>query len=170
MLPRLTVGPKCLTNQAWLAFVGASQSEVVEVDVAGDLVDQAGAHLARGAEDAGGAALARLGDHLPGAGVELLLDPLDPLVGRELDGAVLRADLGEDGEVAGEVGDQLELALARDLDRAVRDLDVREAELVEPRLVLVELALDVDDLEEGAADHDRLALQHVELRSRFGVT
>ena len=40
---------------------------------------------------------------------------------------VLRADLGEHGEVAREVGDQLELSLARDVDRAVGDLDVRRA-------------------------------------------
>ena len=46
---------------------------------------------------------------------------------------------------------------------AVGDLDVRHAELAEPALVLVELALRVDGLEEGAADHDRLVLQHVEL-------
>ena len=54
-------------------------------------------------------------------------------------------------------------ALARDVDRAVGDLDVREAELGEPPLVLVELARRVDDLEERAADHDRLLAQHVEL-------
>src|SRR2546430_8013911 len=41
--------------------------EVVEVDLVRDLVDQAGAHVAVLAEDAGRAALARLRDHLPGA-------------------------------------------------------------------------------------------------------
>jgi hypothetical protein len=54
--------------------------------------------------------------------------------GAKNDVGVLRADLGEDGEVAGEVGDQLELSLARDLDRAVGDLDVREAVLASQRL------------------------------------
>src|SRR5438128_3993566 len=54
--------------------------EVVEVDLVRDLVDEARAHVAVPAEDPGGAALAGLGDHLPGAGIELLLDPLDPLV------------------------------------------------------------------------------------------
>ena len=132
MLPRFTFGPKCLTNQAWLALVGASQIRSCEVDLVRDLVDEAGPHLAGRPEDAGGAALAALGDHLPGAGRELLLDPLDPLVRGEDDLGVLRADLGEDGEVAGEVGDQLELALARDVDRPVGDLDVVEAELLEP--------------------------------------
>ena len=81
---------------------------------------------------------------------------------------VLRADLGEDGEVAREVGDQLELALARDVDRAVGDLDVREAELGQPALVLVELVLRVDDLEERAADHDGLLAQDVELALEVG--
>ena len=95
-----------------------------------DLADQLGAHAAGRVEDAGGAALARLGDHLPGAGGELLVQPPHPLVGRVLDGRVLRAHLGEDGEVAREVGDQLELTLAWDVDRAVRDLDVRDPEAV----------------------------------------
>ena len=52
--------------------------------------------------------------------------------GREDDLGVLGADLREDGEVAGEVADQLELLVARDLDRAVGDLDVGEAVLDEP--------------------------------------
>ena len=91
-------------------------------------------------EDAGGAALARLGDHLPRAGGELVVQPRRPFVDRVLDRGVLGADLGENGEVAREVGDQLELALARDLDRAVRDLDVRQTEVGQPLLVLVELA------------------------------
>src|SRR2546428_12016156 len=47
--------------------------EVVEVDRVRDLVDEACSHLAAGAEDPGRAALARLRDHLPGAGPELLL-------------------------------------------------------------------------------------------------
>src|SRR5262249_8294978 len=85
------------------------EDEVGERDLVGDLVDEAGAHVAVLAEDARGAALARLGDDLPGAGVLLLLDPLDPLVRRVDDVGVLGADLGENGEVAGEVLDQLEL-------------------------------------------------------------
>ena len=61
-----------------------------------------------------------------------------------------------------EVGDQLELALARDLERSVRDLDVREALLVEPAPELVELAARVDDLEERAAADDRRLERPVE--------
>ena len=95
--------------------------------------------------------------------VELVVQPRRPLVGGVLDRGVLRADLGENGEVPREVGDQLELALARDVDRAVGDLDVRQAELGQPLLVLVELVLRVDDLEERAAEHDGLVAQHVEL-------
>src|SRR4051795_8975664 len=71
------------------------EDQVADGDLVGDLVDQAGAHVAVLAEDAGGAALARLGDDLPGAGGELFLDPLDPLVGRVDDVGVLGADLGE---------------------------------------------------------------------------
>src|SRR3954471_6011162 len=137
--------------------------DVVEVELVRDLVDQPGAHVAVLAEDACAAAFARLGDDLPGAGVLLFLQPLHPLVGREHDLAVLRADLGEDREVPREVGDQLELALSRDLDRAVADLDVLDTEVVQPLLVLVEHAAHVDDLEERPADHDGLAFQHVEL-------
>ena len=102
MLPRLTFGPKCFTNHACERLRRRLEDQVADVDRVDDLVDQPGAHLAGRAVDAGGAALAALGDHLPGAGVELLLDPLDPLVRREDDLGVLRADLGEDGEVARE--------------------------------------------------------------------
>src|SRR5207249_1025156 len=98
-----------------------------------------------------------------GAGVELLLEPLHPLLRRVLDGRVLRTDLGEDREIAREVGDQLELALPWDLDRPVRDLDVRQAEVTEPLLVLVEPVLRIDDLEERPADDDRLLAEHLEL-------
>src|SRR5437588_3908979 len=137
--------------------------EIVEVDRVLDLGDQAGPHLAVGPEDAGRAALPRLGDHLPGAGFLLLLDPLDPLVRREDDLGVLRADLGEHGEVTREVGDQLQLALARDLDRPVGDLDMRQPEAGQPALVVVEGAACVDDLEKRSADHDGLLSEHLEL-------
>ena len=80
MLPRLTSGPNLRTNHACEAFVGASKMMSAGSIVVDDLVDQAGAHLAGRPVDAGGAALAALGDHLPGAGVELLAHPLDPLV------------------------------------------------------------------------------------------
>ena len=129
MLPRLTSGPNCLHEPRLGGLRGGLEDHVLRADRLRDLADQLGAHAAARVEDPGRAALARLGDHLPGAGVELLVQPLLPLVRGVLDGRVLRADLGEDGEVAGEVGDQLELALPRDVHGAVGDLDVREAEL-----------------------------------------
>jgi hypothetical protein len=43
---------------------------------------------------------------------------------------------------------------------------VRQAEVAQPRLVLVELPLHVDDFEERPADHDRLAAEDVELRAQ----
>src|SRR5438309_8549287 len=92
-----------------------------------DLVDEARPKLAARAVDPGGAALAALGDDAPSARGELLLHPLHPEIRRDVHLGVLRADLGEHGEVAGEVGDELELPLAWYLDGAVGDLDVREA-------------------------------------------
>src|SRR5581483_6907724 len=162
-VPEVHVRPAVLHAPRLRALRRSLPHEIVEVDRVLDLLDQACAHVTVGAEDPGRAAFARLGDHLPRAGVLLFLDPLDPLVGREHDFRVLRADFGEHGEVPGEVGDQLELALAGDFDRPVGDLDVREPELLQPPLVLVELAAQVDDLEERAADHDTLLLEHVEL-------
>src|SRR5262245_6742626 len=162
-VPKVDLGPELLHEPGLRRLRGRLEDQVARVDVVDDLVDQAGAHLAGRTEDAGRPALARLGDHLPGAGFELFLDPLHPEVGREVDLGVLGADLGQDREVAREVGDQLELFLARDLDRAVGDLDVRQAEVGEPALVLVDLVLDVYDLEERAADDDGLAAQYLEL-------
>src|SRR5207253_794148 len=83
---------------------------------------------------------------------QLLLDPPDPLVGSEHDFCVLRAHLGEDGEVARQIRDQLELALPRDVDDAVGDLDVRQPECLQPALVVVHLVLRDHRLEEGSPD------------------
>jgi hypothetical protein len=130
------------------------EDDVAEVDPVDDLVDEASSHLAGRAEDAGRASLAGFGDDLPGAGVQLVLHPLDPLVGGEDDSGILRADLGHDDEVLGELGDQLELAVVREVDRSVRDLDVRDALLGEPRPVLVELVPADDRLEERPAADD----------------
>src|SRR5579862_5614735 len=79
------------------------EDDVRRTDRERDLANQLGAHAAGGVEEPGGAALACLGDDLPGARREILVQPRDPLLGRVLDGRVLRADLGEDGEVAREV-------------------------------------------------------------------
>src|SRR3954453_14998278 len=152
-----------LLHEPRLARLGRRlEDQLADLDLVDDLVDEAGAHLAGWAIDPGGAALAALGDHLPGAGLELFLDPLDPLVRRVDRLLVLRADFGEDGEVTGEVGDQLDLALAWDLERAVGDLDVREPLVGQPRIELVELAARVDRLEERAPADDRRLERAVE--------
>src|ERR1051325_8766978 len=103
------VGAERLDEPGLRALLRRLEDQVVDVDLVRDLVHEAGAHLAVRAVDPGGAALAALGDHLPGPGRELLLDPLDPLVWRVDHGLILRANLGEDGEVARELADQLEL-------------------------------------------------------------
>src|ERR671935_396195 len=138
------------------------EDQVADGDLVHDLVDEAGAHLARRPVDPCGAALAALCDHLPGASVELFLDPLDPEVGRVVDVGVLRTDLGQDDEVTRELVDQLELPLARDFERPVRNLDVGEAEVVQPLLELVQATARVDDLEERPAADDRRLERAVE--------
>jgi hypothetical protein len=139
------------------------EDQVGDVDLVRDLVDEAGSHLAGRAEDPGGAALAPLGYHLPGTGGTLLLDPLDPQIRSEVDLGVLRADLGEHDEVTREFADQLQLAFARDLDGAVRELHMSEPELRQPALVPVDLVGGVDGLEEGAADDNPLLAEDFEL-------
>src|SRR5919201_300979 len=138
------------------------EDEVVNGNVVDDLVDEPGAHLAGRAVDPGRTAFAAFGDHFPSAPVELFLDPLHPEVRRVVDVRVLRADLRENGEVLCKLRDQLELALARDLERAVGDLDMREALIREPALELIELPPRVDGLEERAAAHDRRVERAVE--------
>src|ERR671924_1577252 len=51
------------------------EDQVADVDLVRELVDEPRAQLAGRPEDARGAGLARLGDHLPGARLELLLAP-----------------------------------------------------------------------------------------------
>src|SRR5438094_26770 len=131
-VPEVHVRPELLDEPGLRGLRGRLEDELRDVDLVRDLVYQPSPHLAVRPVDPGGAALAAFGDHLPGTRFELFLDPLDPLVGRVDDLLVLRADLGENGEVTCELVDQLELALARDVERAVRDLDVREALVGQP--------------------------------------
>src|SRR5919204_691002 len=70
------VGSELLHKPGLRAFRRGLEDELARGDLVHDLVDEAGAHLAGRAVDPGGAALAALGHHLPGAGFELLLDPL----------------------------------------------------------------------------------------------
>src|SRR5205814_10087557 len=65
--------------------------------------------------------------------------------------------------VAREVGAPHQLPLPRAGDGAIGDLAVPQPEALEPRLVVLEPALRVDDLEVRPADYDRLLAQHLEL-------
>src|SRR5919197_1603938 len=56
------LGPELLDEPRLRGLRRRLEDQVVEVDLVDDLVDEAGAHLTGGAEDAGGAALARPGD------------------------------------------------------------------------------------------------------------
>src|SRR5689334_22251713 len=76
------LGPEVLDEPRLRLLRRRLPDQVVEVDRMLNLVDEAGAELAGRTVDPGGAALAALGDHLPGARVELLAHPLNPEVGR----------------------------------------------------------------------------------------
>src|SRR2546430_4636813 len=154
-VPEVHIRPELLDDPAWRVFRRRLEDQVLGGPLVHDLVAEPGPHLAVRTVDPRGPALPALGDHLPGARLELLLDPFDPLVRGVDDLLVLRADLGEDGEVAPELLDQLELALTRDVEGAVRDLDVREALLDQPAPELLQLAARVDRLEERPAADDR---------------
>src|SRR4029078_3409185 len=71
--------PELLHEPGLARLGGRLEEQGRDVHLVRDLVHEAGAHLAGRPVDAGGAALAPLGDHLPGAGLELGLDPLHPL-------------------------------------------------------------------------------------------
>ena len=142
MLPRLTDGPNCLTNQACAAFVGASKMTFVDADLVRDLVDQPGAHVAGRVEDAGRAALARLGDHLPRAGLQLFAaatastrsaaystsESFEPTSERTVKSRAKSA-------ISSSLRSRGMSTVPSEISTCV------EAELVEPRLVLVELVL-----------------------------
>src|SRR5436305_5918544 len=154
-VPEVHVRPELLDEPGLRGLRRRLEDQVLDGHLVHDLVDETGPHLAVRAVDPGGPALPALRDHLPGARRQLLLDPFDPLVRGVDDLLVLRADLGEDGEVARELLDQLELALTWDVEGAVRDLDVREALLDQPAFELLQLAAGVDRLEERPAADDR---------------
>src|SRR5215471_7791797 len=71
-VPEVDLGSEVLHEPRLRALRRRLPDQVVEAEGVLDLVDESGAQLARRAVDAGGAALASLGDDLPGAGVELL--------------------------------------------------------------------------------------------------
>src|SRR5712691_6520428 len=123
-VPEIDGGPELLDEPRLRGLGRRLEDDVLGRHRICDLAEELGAHVAGLAEDPCGAAFACLRDHLPGARVELLAQPPRPFIGGELDVGVLRPDLGENDEVARELLDQLQLALARQLDDAVRDLDV----------------------------------------------
>src|SRR6476646_7791858 len=121
-VPEVHLGPEVADEPRLRGLRRRLPDEVVERDRVLDLVDEARPQLAGRAVDAGGPALAALGDDLPGSRLEFLADPLDPQVRGDVFFVLCRGDLREHGEVAREVGDELQLLVARDLERTVRDL------------------------------------------------
>src|SRR4051812_6646340 len=65
------VGPVLLNKPRLRLGRRRLEDDVGEVELVDDLVDQAGAHVAGGAEDPGRPALTGLRDHLPGAGFQV---------------------------------------------------------------------------------------------------
>src|SRR5262245_15119428 len=74
-VPEVDLGPEVADEPRLRALRRRLPDEVVEAQRVLDLVDEPGAELAGRAVDPGGAALAALRDHLPGARVELLAHP-----------------------------------------------------------------------------------------------
>src|SRR4051812_4169195 len=150
------VWPEAPQQPDLLVLLRRLEDDAGDVDRVRDLVDEAHPHLAVGAVDAGGAGLARLGDHLPRARLELGLHLLDPDVGGLVLVVVLGADLGEDEEsLAGKAPDQLALRGRLQGDRPVADLDALDAQRPQPRDQLLDALLADGQLGERAAQHDR---------------
>src|ERR1700722_16197743 len=93
-------GAEVLQQPHLLSLQRRVEDQLLRIDRVDDLLDQAGTGFAVGAVDAGGARLARLGDHLPGTGVQVAFDLLHPDVGGHDEVDVLATYLGEDGELA----------------------------------------------------------------------
>src|SRR4051794_34662620 len=80
-VPEIDVRAEALDEPSLRRLRRRLEDQVLNRDLVRDLLQQAGAHVAVLAEDSRGPALARLGDHLDCTGLELLLDPRDPLYG-----------------------------------------------------------------------------------------
>src|SRR5438105_2242434 len=81
-VPEIHARPELADEPGLGALRRRLENQVLDRDLVRDLVDEAGAHVTVRPVDPGTAALAPLGDHLPGARLELLLDPRHPLIGR----------------------------------------------------------------------------------------
>src|SRR5262249_37369450 len=148
----------------WLAR--RLEDDPAGVDLHLDLVDQPCLDLAGRVVDADGARLASLDDHLPRARGELALDLIDPATRRHDLGAVLAADLGEDGEVLRHALDVAQLLRERDLDGPIRDLDELETVVGQERDVLLQLLAVDGELEEASttAHVDAVTAERLQLR------
>ncbi len=154
-----------------LEFLGGRfEDEVGGVDVVEDGAQHVLADVAVGAGDPAATALARLGDHLGGASVEVFVDGGDPVAGGEARRArgVLEADLREHRELAGETVDARCLHVLVERDGSVRHLDVRGAAAAHQLGELVhatgpQVALEERATEEvgnaGLAQHRDLAVE-----------
>src|SRR6185437_12646777 len=147
-----------------LLAAGRLEDQPVRVDRVHDLVDQAGTHLSVGAIDAGRTRLSRLGDHLPGAGLQVAFDLLHPDIGGHDEVRILAADLREHREVACKRADQVSLDLRVQGDRAVGDLHVAQTELAQPRDQTLHATLLDRDLGERPAEHHRDPVRGIALK------
>ena len=143
------------------------EDDVLEPDRVRDLADQLGAHAAGRVEDAGGAALARLGDRpsrrrrraprwshcVHSSAVYSTDESFEPTSERTVKSRAKSA-------ISSSFRSRGMSTVPSEISTCVRP------RLAEPALVLVELARRVDDLEEGAADDDRLLAEHLELALR----
>src|SRR5215211_8619948 len=71
-VPEVDLGAELLDEPGLRTLGGRLEDDVGGIDGVGDLRDQLGPHAAARVEDPGRSAFARLRDHLPRAGVELL--------------------------------------------------------------------------------------------------
>ena len=155
MLPRLTWVPKRRISVTCRSLFGASNSSRFSSmpDSAIRSIRSSSKVAVRPA-DAALAALAGLGDHLGGAGGDVLVEVVDPVLGfhRLRPGRLLVADLAEHGVVGRGAPDVFGLLAVGQIDRAVRDLDVATVEPVDESAPVVESALRDELLEQCATE------------------
>ena len=154
MLPRFTLAPTRRSSHACCERCGASKITVSWPDRARGSRPRARraprppasnrptVPLSRPSAITSAAPAARSREHL-GA----------PVAGHGLD-AALAAHLGDHRELAGELGDQLRLARARQRQRAVGDLDVVDPQLAQPLDVALHAPLVDGDLQQRPARAD----------------
>src|SRR5690606_19524638 len=137
-----------------LGLLGRLEDDAILIDEVGDLLHQAGAHLAVRPVEPGRAAFACLADDLPTTRFQLGLDGTNPSVGRHDPLVVFRADLAEHRKFSSERLDAAQLLVVGDEQRAVGDLDLLDAQRGEEPLVVIELIAQEVGLEERTAEID----------------